>query len=323
MNSFNHKNQQIPISVVMVVRNEEKFISEAIQSILDQTFQEFEFIIIDDGSTDNTKRIIESFHDDRIRLYDNPNLPGRSGGLNYGYSIAKGKYIAHMDGDDISLPDRFKKQLDYMENHPEIGVLGGGMICFDGNGEKFNLTPSKKSHKEIFEDPFSVSTANPTVFLRVSSLPEFISYDDNFNKAEDFNFFSELSSYVKFSNLTEPLLRYRHHSEQTTQKHCKEVAELTFKVGADNLIKKYKEKGITKIPDVIDFFTFQKKEISLSELVKALKLAGLHNRTVMKIIKQCCKMETSKVNFGLNTDIKFSLIWVRYKLKFFFKRHLQ
>ncbi len=104
----------------MVVRNEEKNISEAIQSILGQTFSDFEFIIVDDNSTDRTKEIIGSFSDPRIQLFDNPNNPGRPGSLNFGYAQARGRYIAHTDGDDISLPNRIQLLYEFMESHPEI-----------------------------------------------------------------------------------------------------------------------------------------------------------------------------------------------------------
>ncbi len=118
--------KDVAISVVMVVRDEELYVTEAIQSILDQTFRDFELIVVDDNSTDRTREIINSFDDGRIHLHKNPNTPGKSGGLNHGCFLARGKYIAHMDGDDISLPDRLQLQYDFMEKHPNIGVVGGG-----------------------------------------------------------------------------------------------------------------------------------------------------------------------------------------------------
>ena len=123
----NRTPKDVAISVVMVVRDEELYIAEAIQSILDQTFRDFELIVVDDNSTDRTREIINSFDDSRIRLHNNPNTPGKSGGLNHGCLLARGKYIAHMDGDDISLPDRLQLQYDFMEKHPDIGIVGGGM----------------------------------------------------------------------------------------------------------------------------------------------------------------------------------------------------
>ena len=112
------------ISVVMPAYNAEKYITEAIDSILFQTFKDFEFIIINDASTDSTKDIIESYKDPRIKLVNNEQNKGVAKSLNIGISVACGKYIARMDADDIALPERFQKQFDFMEQHPNIDVCG-------------------------------------------------------------------------------------------------------------------------------------------------------------------------------------------------------
>lgn len=116
--------EQAPlVSVIMPVYNGEKYLQEAIDSILNQTFGDFEFIIINDGSTDKTLEIIKSYSDPRIRVISQENK-GIIHSLNKGISESRGKYIARMDADDISLPDRFKRQSDFLEANPEIGLLG-------------------------------------------------------------------------------------------------------------------------------------------------------------------------------------------------------
>src|SRR6476646_1873373 len=114
-----------PISVVMAVYNSEQTAPESIESILQQTFSDFEFIIVDDGSTDSTGEILHAYArlDNRIKLYTQENL-GLIASLNRHCRLAKGRYIARMDADDVSSPDRFEKQFGFLEAHPEIGVLG-------------------------------------------------------------------------------------------------------------------------------------------------------------------------------------------------------
>ncbi|HSZ71252.1 MAG TPA: glycosyltransferase family 2 protein, partial [Cytophagaceae bacterium] len=112
------------LSVIMPVYNAEKYVYEAIDSVLKQSFGDFEFLIYNDCSTDASRAIILSFKDSRIRLVDSPFNTGYVKHLNDGLLAARGEYIARMDADDISLPDRFKKQIDYLEQHKEVAVCG-------------------------------------------------------------------------------------------------------------------------------------------------------------------------------------------------------
>ena len=112
------------VTVLMAVYNGEKFLKEAMESILTQTFTDFEFLIINDGSTDNSVKIIEEFNDPRIRLIHNEKNLKLIASLNKGISLAKGKYIARMDCDDISMPYRLEKEVDFLENSLEYGLVG-------------------------------------------------------------------------------------------------------------------------------------------------------------------------------------------------------
>src|ERR1700720_4672159 len=115
-----------PISVVMSVFNGEAFLGQAIESILDQSFLDFEFLIVDDGSTDSTPKIISDYahRDKRLRVVTHDNKR-RAESLNIGIGLASGRYIARMDADDVALPPRLEKQIEFMEQNPEVGVLGG------------------------------------------------------------------------------------------------------------------------------------------------------------------------------------------------------
>lgn len=119
----------------MPVYNAQEYIREAIDSILNQTFSDFEFIIINDGSTDNSVEIIKNYNDPRIVLVDNTENKGLVSVLNQGLQLAQGEYIARMDADDISLPNRFMEQVNYLDKHPQVGILGAWFHIF---GDKIN-----------------------------------------------------------------------------------------------------------------------------------------------------------------------------------------
>ena len=128
----------VSISVVMPVYNVEiSMLEEAVNSILSQTFQDFEFIIIDDASNDDTYNYLNGIKDERIILIRNSEHLGITKSLNIGLKEAKGKYIARMDGDDISLPQRFEKQYEYMESHPDVIVCGTGVEIFGERSKKY------------------------------------------------------------------------------------------------------------------------------------------------------------------------------------------
>jgi glycosyltransferase involved in cell wall biosynthesis len=119
------------VSVVMPTYNDALYLRDAIDSILNQTFTDFEFIIVNDGSADDTERIILSYEDKRIRYLKNEVNAGNTVARNKGMEAARGRYIAIMDSDDVSVPDRLETQYKYMERHPGIGILGGAKIFFD------------------------------------------------------------------------------------------------------------------------------------------------------------------------------------------------
>lgn len=204
------------ISVVMPVYNSQQYLSEAIESILNQTFSNFEFIIINDGSTDKSEEIILSYTDKRIVYIKNATNLQIVESLNKGLSIAKGKYIARMDADDISLPQRLKKQFLFMEKNPNIAVLGSWYETFGDSHEIFRPLPSdcEIKTKLLFDSPFS----HPTVMFRASSLMHF-SYTNQYNKAEDYALWISMSPTCTFANLPEVLLMYRYHQNQTMKQY--------------------------------------------------------------------------------------------------------
>ncbi|MFM7684234.1 MAG: glycosyltransferase family 2 protein [Bacteroidota bacterium] len=203
------------VSVVMPVFNSEKYLHEAIDSILNQSFENFEFLIINDGSTDSSESIIKSFSDKRIKYYAFEENVGYLKCLNFGIQNALGKYIARMDSDDISLPNRFSYQVDYMENNQEIGVCGT-FIQYFGDESGFWRPPIKS--EAIKAGLINGSTiSHPASMIRASVLFENkIEYSKEYYLAEDYYLWYQLSSLTEFYNIPEVLLRYRINDKQVS-----------------------------------------------------------------------------------------------------------
>ena len=155
------------ISVLMSVFNSDKYLHEAIDSILKQTFTDFEFIIINDASTDSSVNIIKSYNDIRIVLIENETNIGLTNSLNKGIKRATGKYIARMDADDIALPFRFAEQFSFMELHAEIGICGTWVETFNEKGKIVVWDYPETHEKIICRQFFNVGFAHPTVMFRV------------------------------------------------------------------------------------------------------------------------------------------------------------
>jgi glycosyltransferase involved in cell wall biosynthesis len=200
------------ITVLMPVYNCELYIREAVDSILNQTFADFEFLILDDASTDATVAIIKTYNDPRIQLIQKPQNSGYTNSLNNGLSIAKGEYIARMDGDDISLPERFAKQVAFMDANPEVVVCGCAFQILGSDkissGCEFNDDIKLAMLKES-------CIGHPTAMIRKSILEKNnILYDNKMEPAEDYDLWVRLLSFGKLHNLQEILLYYRNHEQQ-------------------------------------------------------------------------------------------------------------
>lgn len=217
------------LSVVMSVFNGEKYLHKAINSILEQSFHDFEFIIIDDCSTDNTGKILESFcqKDNRIKIIrknENKGLTGFIENLNLGISKSKGKYIARMDADDISLEDRFQKQIDFLESNPEVSMVGAQINFINEKdeiiGEKFGALQNNEIVQKITS---VIQLFHPVIMFRNF---ENIQYRTKFLYCEDYDLYLNLITQgKKLANLNEKLLNYR-------------ILETSISREGDNFIKK-------------------------------------------------------------------------------------
>lgn len=215
------------ISVVMPVYNAEMYVKDAIESVLKQSFGVFEFIIIDDGSTDKTCSIIQSFDDKRIKLIVNKH--DFIGSLNLGLDSAEGKYIARMDADDIMHVDRLKIQYSIMENETEITVCGAGIVRFGAN-----LRPESLAHfSGLIENPLLKFIQrnflfHPTAMIRTNFLREHKLKYENYFYAEDFKFWTEIAKMGgQFYIDNQPLLYYRISDNQVSKQKSEEQKATT------------------------------------------------------------------------------------------------
>jgi glycosyltransferase involved in cell wall biosynthesis len=215
------------VSVVMPAFNAAGFLDEAVCSILDQTFRDFEFIIVDDGSTDDTARILRKYAkaDSRVRVVLQAN-EGMIPALNRGCRLARGHFIARMDADDISLPQRLEKQVEFLERHPKIGILGTWIRRIDQNGSVVGtLYPSPNPQVLKWFHFFQVCVVHPTVLMRREVLEKVNFYRVDAVHAEDRDLWLRASSVTQFSNVPEILLNYRVWADSTSHRLHPEYRE--------------------------------------------------------------------------------------------------
>lgn len=207
------------VSVVMAVRDNEQYVGAAIQSILNQSYVNFELVVISSsGSNKASVDIIDSFKDSRLKhVHVTPERNLLPMVINQGLSLAKGKYIARMDSDDISLPKRLETEVAFMENHPDIAATGAFAKSF---GKKSSILMANPTEPEDIKANmlFHMSFVNPTVIMRASALRQkgLLQYDERLKYCEDLDFFVRAARKVKLANIPKVLLHYRTHDAQAT-----------------------------------------------------------------------------------------------------------
>ncbi len=204
------------VSVLMAVYNCEKFLSQAIESILNQTFSDFEFIIIDDASTDKSRLLVRRYNDNRIRLIGNDENLRLARTLNRGLQLARGKYVARMDADDLSQPTRLERQVAFMESHPQIGVSGCWLECFGDKRQLWDYTTSPDTIR--CELLFSNQLGHATAIMRREWITgKGLYYNPDFRESEDYELWSRCAQHFPLANLPEVLYLYRWHRYQASQ----------------------------------------------------------------------------------------------------------
>ncbi len=231
------------VSVVMSNYNTPvRLLKEAIDSVLEQTYTDFEFIIIDDGSTDDSKELIQSYTDPRIKLICNEANMGLPRSLNKGFEICRGEYIARMDSDDICLPDRFAEQVAYLNDNPEVIVCGTLIEYINDFGETtfksgdVNMIPDMDCYRICLLFANSPTIFHPTAMFNRKLLRRYhIHYHEEYRYAQDYRIWLSCSKYAKCANVQKHLVKYRNHSEAISTLKRNEQRDYALRVIQEQL----------------------------------------------------------------------------------------
>lgn len=199
------------VSVLMPVYNAQQYLAEAIDSIINQTFTDWELVIINDGSTDDSDAIIKSYQDSRIRYIENESNLKLIATLNKGIALCRGEYIARMDADDVAMPDRLQVQVAFMDSHPDYVMCGADAIIVDMKGVSKGTIRNLQTNELLqinllFSSPF----VHPVMIMRRSIMLNNL-YDSNFIHTEDYELWCRLAKQGKIANIGRLLLKYRWH----------------------------------------------------------------------------------------------------------------
>lgn len=229
------------VSVVLPVYNSSKYLSESISSILNQTYDDFEFLIIDDGSTDNSGDIVNTFKDKRILFYQNEQNLGLVTTLNKAIDLVDSEYILRLDADDIAIKNRIEKQIAFMDSDTDLVASGGYASIMSFDGKRLN-----KTWTYPLDDPrvkarlfWGNSIIHPTSIIRNSVIKDNeIKYSQNYPHAEDYHLWWQLVDKGKLANLPKVLINYRKHDNQITNKFKQEQQSSSGKIVIDYLADK-------------------------------------------------------------------------------------
>ncbi|TAH19339.1 MAG: glycosyltransferase family 2 protein [Cytophagales bacterium] len=224
------------VSVIMPVYNAEKYITTAVESILNQTFQDFELILIDDCSTDASVQIIKAIQSSKIQLLHTPQNSGAAASRNLGIAAANGEYIAFLDADDWAYPQRLQKQVDFLDKNPAIGVVGTWTEIIDENGKLIDefVWEIEQSHiapRLFFHNCFATSSVMLTKALAL------LQFDEEYPPAEDYELWMRLSTQTQFGIIREKLVKYLSHSQGISKLKQKKMKENTLRILLNGLDK--------------------------------------------------------------------------------------
>jgi glycosyltransferase involved in cell wall biosynthesis len=284
------------VSILMPAFNAEEFINEAIESVLKQTYTDFEFLIINDGSTDETEKIICSFNDKRIIYYKHDENKGLIATLNEGIDLATGAYVARMDADDVSLPTRIEKQVAFMEVNKDCGLLGTwGQIYSREEYMKPCVDDMAIRLQQLKMNQF----VHTSVMLRKSILVQNkLYYANEFHATEDYELWVRMSSYCKIRNLDDVLVQYRMHGEQVSSVHREEQVKKSNQIKVTQIENQL---GITlTAEEKICYLNYlNNKPSSETEILNEIKLINK--------LKYKCKERTKNKDFFYFLNKQFTI----------------
>lgn len=225
------------ISVVMAVHNGLPFLQAAVDSILNQTCDDFEFLVVDDASTDGGLAILHAYPDKRIRLVRNTKQSGLSQSLNQAIDLAQGKYVARMDHDDISLPLRLESQADFLDRHPAVDVVGAWAFTIGDRAGQIWKLPLHDSEirSELVFNPALVHSS--VMFRRMAFLTKRLHYDPKLLRAQDYDLWCRAAGKIRFANIDKVLMHYRIHQRQIGKQHASEQIRVADEIRTKQLQK--------------------------------------------------------------------------------------
>lgn len=245
------------VTVLLPAYNSGKYLATAVESILNQTLRDIELVIIDDCSTDGTWNVIQDFSrkDPRVIALRNEVNSKEAVTLNRGIAVAKGKYIARMDHDDWSYPDRLAKQFDFMEKHPGVGICGGTMVVCDGelrpNSQRRYATTDALIRKRIFRcSPF----CHPAVMIRREVLGKSGLYDPAYFPPNDYELYFRIGRHAQFANLPDALIKYRVLEKSITNHSTRRLEQLTIAI-RNKYAKEYKMSMVDRAYNLLQYLS--------------------------------------------------------------------
>lgn len=231
------KTSSIPkISVVMSVYNGLPYLKEAVRSILKQTYRNIEFIIVDDASTDESSKYLKSLKDKRIKLIINSKNLGLAASLNKGLKKSTGKYIARMDADDVSLPNRLQIQFEYLQEHPQIDLCGCWVDLIDEKGKKIGEKRYPKEPEKVKKAiTWHTAVVHPTFMGKSNFFKKINGYRTKFDYAEDYDLLSRAKNKFKIANVDRKLLLWRLQNERRSRENMAKMDRVDLAIKIDSL----------------------------------------------------------------------------------------
>lgn len=311
-----HNMEQNPrVTVLLSVFNDQDYIGEAIESVLGQTFKDFELLIVDDCSTDSTVEIIKGYSDPRIRLVVNDRNIDISRSLNKGLGLARGKYIARHDSDDISMPQRLERQVDFLDKNKDIAAVGARTEFIDEGGGHTGYWNQEVFPEDIF---YALSYRCPLTSSsmtydkgRIMSLG---GYDESSSHAEDYELFYRVSRTYKIYVIPEYLVKYRVREEQRLSKNHGPISERSFEIASRTKM----DIGLLK------FLQNRHQDTSFTEKLRLLKELKRFHASIQKEGTRLGHRKTRLKTVCFKMAVFFSIkVLVGKKGKLFIKRVLR
>ena len=284
------------VSIIMPVYNAAPYLAEAVDSILNQTYKNFEFIIIDDASTDGSSDILAGYagRNKRIKLLKNKRNLGISESAKKLITASKGDFIARMDADDIALPDRIARQVAHLQKHKQTVALGGRCVLIDKNGKVIGSKKFPTKFADIYRYIFEfVPLQQPTLMIAKNRLPKnFVYYKDGMNTAEEVELFFKLFMHGKVENLRDTVLKYRIHGNNTSLKDAKRTFYLTL---------------ISRLKAVL-YYNYKPRFTGIAiTILQLLLVLVLPNSAIIGLYKIRRALNTYKINLNFFSSRKTSL----------------